>query len=530
MTTGLSAGAWFSREAKLPSAVGRTQVTTARALRHLPGTDQAWLDGRITREHVRVLAAAANPRIRDQIATLEPELIGIAEDRTFHHWRLKIAEVVARLDTEGPDPDDPTHSTATWGRSGLFAELRAKFAGADVELLEQIVEARTNALYRTNVHEHKQTSDIPLLSRSQLRALAIIDLILHGHDTDEDDDDRRGRRRRRPRRRRERPRRRTRTRRRRRPRRRARRRSPPRPRERGRRRDRTRRTRPHRRRRRDGPRRRPRHRLDIDGTLDDELAGDDHRHLDDEAERLIDDVRDDETSRDLEHGTSETEQHRLDRSANREPGAAAQAHGSTSGDGNGRRPATRCGSGSPSSSNPTPDHRTTVTPVPGPRRTSPAATRRGPDLEAHQPRRSRPAPRPLRLAAVRHRPRGPARRRRRQPPQPRPQATPRQPPTTPRRPRPRRRLRHARLRLPRRLGRDPPRQALERRRHHRHHHPRRPLPPPPRHHPPQRLDHARHRPTAGSGGPRHRATRSGPSATASNEPAPPHPSAPTSPA
>ncbi len=60
-TTGLSTGAWFAREAKLPSAIGRTQVTTARALRHLPGTDQAWLDGRITREHVRVLLRRRQP-------------------------------------------------------------------------------------------------------------------------------------------------------------------------------------------------------------------------------------------------------------------------------------------------------------------------------------------------------------------------------------------------------------------------------------------------------------------------------------
>jgi hypothetical protein len=183
-TTGMAAAAWFSREAGLPSNVGRTQVTTARALRHLPQTNQAWLDGRLTREHVRVLTAAANPRIREHIAALEPELIAIAEDRTFHHWRLRITDVVARLDTEGRDPDDPTHTTATWGRSGLFAELRATFAGADVELLEQIIEARTNALYRTNVEEHKQSSDLPLLSRSQLRAHAIIDLILHGTDTD----------------------------------------------------------------------------------------------------------------------------------------------------------------------------------------------------------------------------------------------------------------------------------------------------------------------------------------------------------
>jgi hypothetical protein len=102
-------------------------------LRELDITDQAWLEGRITREHVRVLGAAANPRIRAQIAQIQAELIGISEDRTFHHWRLRVAEAVSRLDLDGPDPDDPTHTSATWARSGLFAQLRATCAGADVE-------------------------------------------------------------------------------------------------------------------------------------------------------------------------------------------------------------------------------------------------------------------------------------------------------------------------------------------------------------------------------------------------------------
>ena len=188
-TTGLSAAGWFAREVKLPSEAGRAQVSTARALRHLPGTDQAWLDGRIGREHVRVLTAAANPRIREHIASLEDELIGIAEDRTFVRWRQRVAEVVAELDQDGPDPEDPTHTTASWGRSGLFAVLRAKFAGAEVELLEQIIEAETNRLFHVNVAEHAATIDLPLLSRSQLRAQAIIGLILHGPDTRTDPDD-----------------------------------------------------------------------------------------------------------------------------------------------------------------------------------------------------------------------------------------------------------------------------------------------------------------------------------------------------
>src|SRR5690349_1257176 len=180
-TLGYTTAGWFADQAKLPSSVGRTQIRTARTLRHLPGTDQAWLDGDLSREHVRVLADAANPRIRNHIVSLEDHLVGIAAGyTTFDRWRRRIAEVVSRLDVEGPDPDDPAQTSASWGRSGLFGRLRASFAGADVELFDQILEARTDELARTDATERALTPDLPARTRGQLRGLALLDLALHG--------------------------------------------------------------------------------------------------------------------------------------------------------------------------------------------------------------------------------------------------------------------------------------------------------------------------------------------------------------
>ena len=155
-TTGLNASAWFAREARLPSSVGRAQIKAARALRNLEDTDRAWLDGRITREHVQVLSAAANPRIREHMASIQDELIGATANTTFHRWRLEVTNAVNRLDQDGPEPDDPAHTTATWARSGLFAELKAKFAGAEVELLEQIIEAQVEARDLSDCLEHRE--------------------------------------------------------------------------------------------------------------------------------------------------------------------------------------------------------------------------------------------------------------------------------------------------------------------------------------------------------------------------------------
>src|SRR4051794_27442594 len=61
---GMTTAGWFAARADLPSGVCRSQVNTARVLRHLDVVDQAWGEGAINGEHVKVMVRAANPRIR----------------------------------------------------------------------------------------------------------------------------------------------------------------------------------------------------------------------------------------------------------------------------------------------------------------------------------------------------------------------------------------------------------------------------------------------------------------------------------
>ena len=181
----MTAAGWFAREARLPSAVGRTQVTTARALRHLPGTDQAWLDGRITREHVRVLDRGGEPRIR------RPHRHARARadrHRRGPHLPSTGASASPRwspeLDTEGPDPDDPTHTTASWGRVGAVRRAprqvrrrRGRAPRTDHR------GPRPTRLFRPTSTSTSRPPTCRCCPASQLRAHAIIDLILHGPDT-----------------------------------------------------------------------------------------------------------------------------------------------------------------------------------------------------------------------------------------------------------------------------------------------------------------------------------------------------------
>ena len=105
---GQTTATWFAHRTGMDPNVGLGQVKVARVLRsHLHATDQAWLDGTIGREHVKVLVTAANPRIRDRIAAAEADLIDLADGRVFTHWKAAVVDLASRLDEDGPDPDRP---------------------------------------------------------------------------------------------------------------------------------------------------------------------------------------------------------------------------------------------------------------------------------------------------------------------------------------------------------------------------------------------------------------------------------------
>jgi hypothetical protein len=176
---GSSTAAWFAAEAGITPSAANAQIRTARILtRFLPETDQEWLNGTITRDHVAVMVRAANPRIRDLISDAERELLDLVDGRTFAAWKDSVDHVVSSLDEDGPEPDDPANTTASWSRTGDYAALAARFMGCDVEVLEQVLDHRMNALYRAAVKDRDLTADLPLPTRAQLRGQAIKDLLL----------------------------------------------------------------------------------------------------------------------------------------------------------------------------------------------------------------------------------------------------------------------------------------------------------------------------------------------------------------
>ncbi len=163
---GATTAGWFATATGLPHHVVRSQLRASRLLQHeLAPTAQAWFEGRITSEHVRVLLDAANPRIRDQIADQQAHLIAKVPGTRFDRWKAEVAERARLLDQDGPEPDDATTTSATWARSDSFAQLQARFGGADAETVEQIVEHKTDELFRQHARDRQHCPELAPLRR-----------------------------------------------------------------------------------------------------------------------------------------------------------------------------------------------------------------------------------------------------------------------------------------------------------------------------------------------------------------------------
>ena len=107
---GLSTVSWVADRTKARRGVCAARVRVAGKLRSLlPVVDAALGDGTIRFEHARAMVEAANPRIADQIAERQGELVDKAGSAPFAIWRSQLGALAERLDQDGGyDP------TATW--------------------------------------------------------------------------------------------------------------------------------------------------------------------------------------------------------------------------------------------------------------------------------------------------------------------------------------------------------------------------------------------------------------------------------
>ena len=176
----LRSGQWAGRE-----------VHRARKLRHLPHTAVAFAAGRISADHVTVLAGARNPRSIDAFTRDEELLVGYAERLRFDHFERAVKYWLQHADPDGAEQraaaqhdDRSLHHSRTlsgmWHTDGVFDPV----VGAEINAA---LRAEADRLFREEWAAAKHALDaepgLDDLTRTpaQRRADALANLIRRGH-------------------------------------------------------------------------------------------------------------------------------------------------------------------------------------------------------------------------------------------------------------------------------------------------------------------------------------------------------------
>jgi Domain of unknown function (DUF222)/HNH endonuclease len=180
---GQSTISWLKWEGHLPGRVAAGRVRVANKLRReLDGVDRALGEGRISFDHARVLADAANPRVADHIAGVQDDLVASAERSPFGAWQRGIAELVDLVDQDGGhDPaQDLSRNRLHADRVGDTVEIRGHLVGDAALSFAEALEQATQALWHRYKADHDACPELEIPARSTLRAMALVELCRHG--------------------------------------------------------------------------------------------------------------------------------------------------------------------------------------------------------------------------------------------------------------------------------------------------------------------------------------------------------------
>ena len=180
---GMTTSGWLAREADLPHAACRAQLTTAATLTHLPVITGAVADGTISFEHAKVVAGVCNPRVRDLVAGIQDEIVALAREFRFGRWKTGVRSLIDLLDDDGGhDPDDDlarNRLTVSESLDGVL-HLRGQLVGAHALSLAALIDTKADELFH-QYHRDKQHDPATVVPhRTTLRALALAELCRQG--------------------------------------------------------------------------------------------------------------------------------------------------------------------------------------------------------------------------------------------------------------------------------------------------------------------------------------------------------------
>ena len=154
-----SASAWLAWRGHLPTSTSGAVLRCARQLRALPAAERALLEGRITLDHVRLLAAAQRTD-PDAYAEDEQRLVELAGELLFSRFEVVIRYWRQHQDPDGAEDDAADrrasrrlHCSATFDGMVVLDALLDPLTGA---IMARELERLERALFETDWAEARE--------------------------------------------------------------------------------------------------------------------------------------------------------------------------------------------------------------------------------------------------------------------------------------------------------------------------------------------------------------------------------------
>ena len=181
--SGHATGGWLGAEHGLSRVeAGRRVRVATRLRRDLPEVAAALAAGEITFEHARVIADLVNPRVRDLVVVLQPQLLALAEGVRFERWAAQVRDLVAIADEDGGHRPESGGSRLRMvdGPDGVL-HLDGRFVGEQAAVVRHTLGSMADRLFhRAERDAEAAPVDLPLPPRAGLLADALVGLCRAG--------------------------------------------------------------------------------------------------------------------------------------------------------------------------------------------------------------------------------------------------------------------------------------------------------------------------------------------------------------
>ncbi len=183
---GTATATWFERRH------GRGRVSVAREIRagkklrsDLGVLHAAAMRGEITFERVAFIASKSNARNLDSLAAAQDALLALSvAEPSWTAFCALVSDLARYADADGGHDPDADTSRVRVSKVGDDVVIDGVFVGVDGATFEQLVEAATDRLWRQHRRDQQSCPDLPVPTRVELRALALLELVRRGSATD----------------------------------------------------------------------------------------------------------------------------------------------------------------------------------------------------------------------------------------------------------------------------------------------------------------------------------------------------------